>query len=147
MNNPNPKVDKKKSRLWLNLWQSLWAVLFLVLFVGYGLIASDYAFSLRTAATLCLLLGWFFSEAAQVPPQLFPNYSPQPLSDRLKRVAEGLATFLSVAGALVFLLMFTGRLAPAATFLEAGLAGLLAFSRINAQLRSWRSRAGNVQKG
>jgi hypothetical protein len=136
-----------KSRLWLNLWKSLGAVLFLVLFVGYGLIASDYAFSLRTAATLCLLASWFFSEATQVPPQLFPNYSPQPLSYRLKRVAEGLATFLSVAGALVFLLMFTGRLAPAATFLELGLAGLLAFSRINAQLRSWRSRAGDVQKG
>lgn len=127
-----------KSRPWLILWQSLWAVIILAFSVWYGLRASDYDFSLRTAATFCLLLGWFCSEAVQLPQKL--------LSDGLKKVAGGLATFLLVAGGLMCLLMFTGRLAPPATFLEGGLALLLAFSRINAQLRSWRSRARDVQK-
>ncbi len=133
-----------KSGLWLNLWRSLWAAIFLALAVRYGLAASGYTFSLRMVATLGLLLGWFFSEATRLSPQL--------LSEGLKRVAGGMATFLLIAGALVFLLMFTGRLAPSATFLEAGLAGLLAFSRINAHFdlgtRMWRwtGRASNKQE-
>lgn len=123
---------------------TLWMVVFLVFSVVYGFRASDQVFSLRTVFTISLLLGWFCGEATLLPQ----------LSEGLKRVAGGAATFLLVAGALGFLLMHTGRLAPPAAFLETGLAILLAFTRINAHFdlfarmreMSRRANGGDAKK-
>lgn len=100
---------------------TLWVVVALIFSVLYGLRASDQVFSLRTVFTICLVVGWFLGEAILRPQ----------LSEGLKRIGGGVATFLLAAGALGFLLMNTGRLAPPAAFLETGLAILLAFTRIN----------------
>jgi hypothetical protein len=113
-----------KRSLFVGLWRFVGVALFIVIALGWGFESSGYVFSARTVAAIVLVTGWFISEAVELRAEL--------LGDKVKRASEWVAVFLMFGGALLLLSMYTGRLAPSATFLESALALLLACSRTNA---------------